>query len=308
VLLPRKERATTTTDGSQRQSMTGFGRGEAGGRGRSYTVEVHSVNHRFLEVRCRLSRRLAGLEQHLTRAIAGRFARGHFEVAIQEKDLEGRARTLSVDIPLARQYVDLLRSLRQELGIAGEVTLDLVAGQRELVTVEETGESLDELWPEIEPALRSALDALREMRAQEGAALVAALERHLDDIAAILARVIARGPELVALHRTRLRERLAELLEGRPLDFERLEQEVAIIADRGDVTEECDRLASHVAQFRDTLPAAGPQGRRLDFLLQEMNREANTIGSKAADAILARDVIELKTAIERLREQVQNLE
>jgi uncharacterized protein (TIGR00255 family) len=183
-----------------------------------------------------------------------------------------------------------------------------VANQRELISVEETEDSLEDVWGEVEPALQNALDALGAMRGQEGAALVAALLRHLDDIAAILGRVIVRGPEIVAMHRTRLRERLAELLEGRPLDPQRLEQEVAILADRGDVTEECDRLASHVTQFRDTLGLAGPQGRRLDFLLQEINREANTIGSKAADAVLAREVVELKTAIERLREQVQNLE
>ncbi len=290
------------------KSMTGFGRGEAGGHGRSYTVEVHSVNHRFLEVRCRLPRRLGGLEQHVTRAISGRFARGHFEVAVQEKDVDGRARTLSVDVPLARQYLDVLRSLQKELGVPGEVTLDLLAGQRELIAIEETAESLDDLWGEIKPAVLVALDALADMRQQEGAALVAALERHLDEIRASLARIVARAPELVAAHRARLKERLTELLEGRPLDPQRVEQEVAIIADRGDVTEECDRLASHVAQFKATLGAAGPQGRRLDFLLQEMNREANTVGSKAADAVLATEVVELKTAIERLREQVQNLE
>ena len=291
-----------------RQSMTGFGRGETTARSRTYTVEVHSVNHRFLEVRCRLSRRLAGLEQHLTRAVAGRFARGHFEVAIQEKDLEGRPRSLTLDVPLARQYVELLRSLQATLALPGEVTLALVAAQRELIAVEETAESLDDLWGDLEPAVARALDALSAMRADEGAALVAALERHLDEIVAILGRVKARAPELVTAHRARLQERLADLLNGRPLDPQRLEQEVAILADRGDVTEECDRLASHVGQFRTTLGAAGPQGRRLDFLLQEMNREVNTIGSKSADVLLATDVVELKTAVERLREQVQNLE
>jgi uncharacterized protein (TIGR00255 family) len=288
--------------------MTGFGRGEAGGAGRSYTVEVHSVNHRFLEVRCRLPRRLSGLEQHVTRVVQARFARGHFEVAVQEKDVAARTRSLKADRPLVRQYVELLRGLQAELGLAGAVTLDLVASQRELIAFEETEDTLEDVWGEVEPAVQRALDALAAMRATEGAALVAALERHLAGITGLLAGMGARAPELVAAHRARLRARLTDLLEGRPVDPQRLEQEVAIIADRGDVTEECDRLASHVGQFRDAVHLAGPQGRRLDFLLQEMNREANTMGSKSADAVLAQEVVDLKTAIERLREQVQNLE
>jgi len=288
--------------------MTGFGRGEAAGRGRTYTVEVHSVNHRFQEVRARLPKRLAGLESRLQRAVQQRFARGHFEVAVQEKELDGRARTLKVDVPLARQYVELLQALQQELNLPGRVTLEMLAGQRDLIAVEDSEETLEDAWAEMEPALSAALDSLTAMRTQEGAALVQALRRHLDEIDGVLSRVVGRTSDLVAAHRNRLRERVAELLDGRLPDPLRLEQEVALLAERGDVTEECDRLRSHLGQFRETLNQAGPQGRRLDFLLQEMNREANTIGSKAADASLAQDVVELKTAIERLREQVQNLE
>jgi uncharacterized protein (TIGR00255 family) len=288
--------------------MTGFGRGEAAGRDRTYTVEVHSVNHRFQEVRARLPKRLAGLESRLQRAVQQRFARGHFEVSIQEKDLEGRARTLKVDLRLARQYVELLQALQKELDLPGQVTLEMLAGQRDLIAVEDSEETLDDAWAEMEPALAAALDNLTVMRTQEGAALVQALRRHLDEIDGVLSRVVGRTSDLVTAHRNRLRERVAELLEGRLPDPLRLEQEVALLAERGDVAEECDRLLSHLTQFRETLGNAGPQGRRLDFLLQEMNREANTIGSKAADASLAQDVVELKTAIERLREQVQNLE
>ncbi len=288
--------------------MTGFGRGEAVGRGRTYTVEVHSVNHRFQEIRARLPKRLAGLESRLQRAVQQRFARGHFEVSVQEKELDGRARTLKLDLLLARQYVELLRGLQQELDLPGHVTLDMVAGQRDLIAVEDSEETLEDAWAEMEPAVVAALDSLTAMRTQEGAALVHALRRHLDEIDGVLARVVGRTSDLVTAHRNRLRARVAELLDGRLPDPVRLEQEVALLAERGDVTEECDRLRSHVTQFRETLHQAGPQGRRLDFLLQEMNREANTVGSKATDASLAQDVVELKTAIERLREQVQNLE
>lgn len=288
--------------------MTGFGRGEAIGRGRAYTVEVHSVNHRFQEIRARLPKRLMGLESRLQRAVQQRFARGHFEVSVQERDLDGRARTLKLDLSLARQYVELLRRLQDELGLSGTVTLEMVADQRDLITIEESEETLDDAWAEMEPAVTAALDSLMTMRTQEGAALVHALHRHLDEIDGVLAGVMGRTADLVTTHRNRLRTRVVELLDGRLPDPVRLEQEVVLLAERGDVTEECDRLRSHVAQFRETLRQAGPQGRRLDFLLQEMNREANTVGSKAADANLAQDVVELKTAIERLREQVQNLE
>ncbi|RPI04421.1 MAG: YicC family protein [Zetaproteobacteria bacterium] len=288
--------------------MTGFGRGETSGRGRTYTVEVQSVNHRFLEVRCRLPKRLAGLEPRFQRAVQQRFARGHVEMSIQEKDLEGRGRTLKVDLPLARQYVELLRALQREMDLPGQVTLEMLAGQRELISIEESEDTVEEVWDELEPALLDALDALTTMRCREGAALVEALRRHLDEIDGTLSRVVERTADLVTAHRNRLRERVADLLDGRLPDPLRLEQEVALLAERGDVAEECDRLRSHLAQFRATLDLAGPQGRRLDFLLQEMNREANTIGSKAADAGLAHDVVSLKTSIERLREQVQNLE
>ncbi|MBI4537657.1 MAG: YicC family protein [candidate division NC10 bacterium] len=291
-----------------RDSMTGFGRGEAAAAGRAYRLEVYAVNHRFLEVRCRLPRRLQALEPKLQQAVKGRFARGHFEVSVQEKDLGGGTRRLAVDAALAREYVELLGRLQRELGLPGEVTLGLVASQRDLIVVEEAEAPVEEAWAALLPALEAALDELAAMRRREGEALVAALARELSAIEGGVARILQRAPEAVQAQRERLRERIAELLAGRELDPGRLEQEVAILADRGDVTEECDRLRSHLGQFRATLAQAGPQGRRLEFLLQEMGREANTTGSKSADAQLAHEVVELKAALERLREQVQNLE
>jgi len=288
--------------------MTGFGRGEAVGRVRAFTVEVQSVNHRFLEVRCRVPKRLAGLEPRIQQAVQERFSRGHVEVSVTDKDLDGRGRSLKVDVPLAMQYVDALRSLQQALGLPGEVTLEMLTAQRDLIAVEESSESLDESWEELAPALRKALDTVGEMRRREGEALVASLRAHLDEVEATLAGIVGRAPDITRAQRDRLRERVAELLDGHLADPARLEQEVALLAERGDVAEECDRLRSHLHQFRAVLEQAGPQGRRLDFLLQEMNREVNTIGSKSADAALAHEVVRLKTSIERLREQVQNLE
>ncbi len=288
--------------------MTGFGRGETIGRSRAFTVEVQSVNHRFLEVRCRVPKRLTGLEPRIQQAIQERFSRGHFDVLVLDKDLDGRGRSLKVDVPLAMQYVDALRSLQQALGLPGEVTLEMLTAQRDLIAVEESPESLDESWGELSLALAKALDALAEMRRREGEALAANLRAHLGEVEATLAGIVERAPVLIQAQRDRLRERVAELLDGRLPDPARLEQEVALLAERSDVAEECDRLRSHLAQFRAGLEQPGAQGRRLDFLLQEMQREANTIGSKSADAVLAHEVVRLKTSIERLREQVQNLE
>jgi len=288
--------------------MTGFGRGESTRGGRAFTVEVQSVNHRFLEVRCRVPKRLPGLEPRIQQAIQQRFARGHFEVMVLDKDLDGRSRTLKVDVPLAVQYVDALRTLQQTLGLPGEMTLEMLTAQRDLIAVEESAESLDESWEALLPALTGALEALAEMRRHEGVVLEAVLKKHLEEVEAILAGIVRRAPDLTRAQRDRLRERVADLLDGRQLDPGRLEQEVALLAERSDVAEECDRLQSHLGQFRASLKQPGPQGRRLDFLLQEMHREVNTLGAKSADAALAHEVVGLKTCIERLREQVQNLE
>ncbi|HWT83683.1 MAG TPA: YicC/YloC family endoribonuclease, partial [Candidatus Methylomirabilis sp.] len=155
-----------------RASMTGFGRGEATAGGRTFTVEVQSVNHRFLEVRSRVPKRLTSLEPRIQQAVQERFSRGHFEVTILEKGLDSRGRTLKIDVPLAMQYVDALRSLQQALSLPGEVTLEMLTAQRDLIAVEEDVESVDASWAEVLPALAKALDALTEMRRHEGEALV----------------------------------------------------------------------------------------------------------------------------------------
>jgi uncharacterized protein (TIGR00255 family) len=191
--------------------MTGFGRGEATGQSRAFTVEVQSVNHRFLEVRCRVPKRLTGLEPRIQQAIQARFSRGHFDVLVLDKDLDGRGRTLKVDVPLATQYVDALRTLQQALGLPGEVTLEMLTAQRDLIAVEESVESLDESWGELSPALTEALDALTEMRRREGEALVTNLRAHLGEVETTLAGIVERAPTLVQAQRDRLREQVQNL-------------------------------------------------------------------------------------------------
>jgi len=290
-------------------SMTGFGRGEQITPSRRYLCELQSVNHRYLEVRSRLPRRLAGLDLLIQRAVQGRFARGRIDVTVTEELPDGEPRKLRLNRTLALEYLSAFKALQAELGLPGEVTLEFLCSQRDLfeVEVDEAG-SPEADWPEIQAALERAMEGLAEMRRDEGGALKAALLGHLDQVEAILAGIIARAPEVVRSYKNRLEIRLQRLLEGKTVDPGRLEQEVALLADRSDIAEEVARLTSHLRQFRESIGQQGPHGRRSEFLLQEMQREANTIGAKANDAKISQDVIALKSMLEQLREQVQNVE
>lgn len=290
-------------------SMTGFGRGEQITPSRRYLCELQSVNHRYLEVRSHLPRRLVGLDLLIQRAVQGRFARGRIDVTVTEELPDGEPRKLRLNRTLALEYLSAFKALQAELGLPGEVTLEFLCSQRDLFEVEgdEAG-SPEADWPEIQAALERAMEGVAEMRRDEGRALKAALLGHLDQVEAILAGIIARAPEVVRSYKNRLEIRLQRLLEGKTVDPGRLEQEVALLADRSDIAEEVARLTSHLGQFRESIGQQGPHGRRSEFLLQEMQREANTIGAKANDAKISQDVIALKSILEQLREQVQNVE
>lgn len=290
-------------------SMTGFGRGECVTPSKRYVCELQSVNHRYLEVRSRLPKRLSGLELQVLRAVQGRFARGRFDVTVVEEPSDERPRKLRLNRTLAREYLDAFKTLQEELGISGEVTLELLFSQRDLFEMEgEEPGTLEVDWPEVRSALEGAMNGLAEMRREEGRSLEAVLLGHLDLVEAILAAIAARAPEVVRGYKSRLEARLHGLLEGKLLDPGRLDQEVALLADRSDIAEEVARLVSHLRQFRDFIQQQGPHGRRMEFLLQEMQREANTIGAKANDAKISQDVVSLKSTLEQLREQVQNAE
>ncbi len=288
--------------------MTGYGRGESTGAGRTFIVEAQSLNHRYLEVRARVPRRLTSLEHRVHAEVQRRFARGRFDLTVSERLAGERPRHLRVDQGLAAAYVDALRQLQSIGGLGGEVTLDHLVAQRDLLIHDEEEESIDAAWADIRPALGAALDALEAMRVREGRALETEIAAHLGAVESVLGGVQERVPRVVRAQKERLQARLAELMDGRPLDPGRLEQEAAVLADRADVSEECARLRSHLAQFRGLLGEGGSQGRRFDFLLQEMNREANTIGSKSADAEIGHLVVTMKAELEKIREQVQNVE
>lgn len=290
------------------KSMTGYGRADGATATHVYTVEVQAFNHRFTDVRIRLPRTLASLEHGLQREIRERVHRGRFDVQVTEKLSGEITRTLRIDRGAIQQYVGALRELQRELDLGGQVTIEALMGMRDLVTLEATEVDMAEAGALLGQLLQAALDEVDSMRRKEGENLAQSLEICLSQVEAGLATVEIRAPEIVEGYRTRLQERVRALL-GAPLsDPDRLVQEVALLAERSDITEECTRLKSHIQQFRTIIQGRGPHGRRLDFLLQEMHREVNTLGTKAADATISPAVVEMKADLERLREQVQNIE
>jgi len=289
------------------RSMTGFGSGRGSSGGEEVDVEVRSVNHKFCEVKARLPRELSAAEVEIAKTVKDRLARGGVEVAVRRG---GAAATFTprIDVALAESYARAFAEIQARLSLPGQVTLAEILAADGVVRLEEREMNADAAREALRRALGAALDALVAMRAREGEALARDLAGRLDAIAVLASRVAELVPRTVEAHRARLAERVAELARGVPVDPTRLAQEVALFADRTDVTEELTRLASHVAQARALLGLAEPAGRKLDFLVQEMHREANTIGSKSQSAEIAGQVVSLKAEIERIREQVQNVE
>jgi uncharacterized protein (TIGR00255 family) len=289
------------------RSMTGFGAGRGSAGAEELDVEVRSVNHKYCEVKVRLPRELAALEVDAAKAVRERLARGGVDVSVRRA---GAAGTVAprVDAPLAEAYARAFAEVKARLGLAGAVTLADVVGAEGVVRLEERALDVDGAREALRAALGTALDALVAMRAREGEALGRDLASRLDAVEALVARAATLVPQAVEHHRDRLAERVQELTRGIALDPARLAQEVALFADRTDVTEEVTRLRSHLGQARALLAGAEPAGRKLDFLVQEMHREVNTIGSKSQSAEIAAIVVSAKAEIERLREQVQNVE
>ncbi|MFZ5816713.1 MAG: YicC/YloC family endoribonuclease [Bacillota bacterium] len=290
------------------RSMTGFGRGEATGEPGKVTVEMKAVNHRFSEVVFRMPRQFNVHEDQARKLILAQVARGRVEVFISW-EAAAKARGVKVDKELALAYHNALKELAGEIGSKSELTLDTLAKLPDVLSVEEGSVSDEEVWSVLEPALSEALANLVAMREREGAALVADLADRLDKIEAFRQTVAERAPQVVEEYRQKLTRRLEELLpQGNAVDPQRLAQEVALFADRADIAEEIARLGSHIAQFRAAFAEGEAIGRKLDFLVQELGREVNTIGSKANDAAITAAVIAAKGELEKVREQVQNIE
>lgn len=290
------------------RSMTGFGRGEASGEAGKITVEIKAVNHRFSEVLFRMPRQFGALEERARKLILAQVTRGRLEVYISW-EASAEARGVKVDKDLALAYYNALKQLAGEIGSNSEISLDTLARLPDVLSVCDAEVTDDQIWAVLEPALHQAVAHLVAMREREGAALLADLTERLDRIAEFRAGLVTRAPQVVQEYRERLERRLGELLpQGNAVDPQRLAQEVAIFADRADITEEIQRLASHIEQFRQALQSGDAVGRKLDFLVQELGREVNTVGSKANDAAITAAVVAAKSELEKIREQVQNLE
>ncbi len=289
------------------RSMTGYGKGEASYGGGRVTVEIRSVNHRYGEIYVKLPRNLIAFENDVRKLVSERLKRGKIEVFVQQEP-GGEVAPLAVNFALAKAYQEALTSLKSRLGLAGEVSVQLVAQQRDVLTAEDD-HSLDAALREaLLSAVSGAVEALEVMRSREGEALLDDLRKRMETVAALAGNVERRAPVVVSEYAVRLKDRLSQLAADSTVNEERLAQEVAIMADRCDITEELVRLGSHLKQFESALTLSEPVGRKMDFLLQEMSREVNTVGSKANDAEITVHVVEMKTEIEKIREQVQNIE
>jgi len=292
-------------------SMTGFGRSTCEVDGLGLEVEARSVNHRHLDLRIRLPRVLADEENRLKKRIQAELSRGKVDITVSLV-MESSESTLEIDETIAAQYVEAAQNLRERHGLTQELGVSSLLSLPGVTRLIETEVDPQTLVGPLERSIDEAIAALVAMRVAEGATLAAEFEGRLAHVVDLADRFEARSEEVVEVARQRLKKRADQIKRDVGLvDEARLHQEIVIAADRLDITEELVRLRSHVDQFRETLASAGnhsPVGRRLDFLLQELGREANTVGSKASDAPLAQDVVELKTELERIREQVQNVE
>lgn len=289
------------------RSMTGCGRSQQREGAWEVTVELKAVNHRFLDIACRLPRSLAFLDEIVRKALNARLQRGHVDVFVTVARTDASDRQVQVDEALAAAYRDAAERLAEVLGRAQRLDLAQLMAMEGVVTVTESDMDEEAVSAACRRAMDEAIDQLCAMRAREGDSLRADLTVHLDAAAALRENILLRAPKVVEDYRTRLQQRLAQLgADG--VEPQRVAQEVAIMADRCAIDEELSRLQSHISQLRAYLDAQGETGKKMDFLIQEMNREANTIGSKASDAQIAQLVVDLKSEIEKLREQVQNVE
>lgn len=292
------------------RSMTGYGRAEAILSGRKFVVEMKSVNHRYLEISLRLPGMLLSLDTEIKKRIGEQFSRGRIEATVRvESDgiTENNGR-LTLNLPLARNYHALLCQLKEELRLEEEISLAMLTGFRDVFVPTESFQDPTVLWEGLAKLLDEAMRTLAEMRAREGESLQRDLTQRLSLIACFLEAVAKRSPQVVCEYQKRLGDRIRELTGDLVIDESRLLQEVAIMAEKSDITEEIVRFRSHIEQFTDLLTIGDGAGRKIDFLIQEMGREVNTIGAKSGDAEISRNVIEIKSELAKLREQVQNIE
>lgn len=290
------------------KSMTGYGRAESVTDKKKITVEIKSVNHRFSDYNIKVPRQYGFLEERVRIAVSNAVARGKIDVYVNVESVGDADKIITVNKELAGDYLTALNELCAEFGIENDITVSSLAQFSDIFRAEPKRDDEEELWQTVKSVLDEALDAFIAMREREGGRIEEDLRTRIGYMRSLAQRVDERSPQIVADYREKLYAKINELLEGRDIDDTRVLTEVAIFADKIAVNEETVRLASHYDEFESIISSGKPAGRKLDFLIQEINRECNTIGSKASDLETARIVVELKGEIEKLREQIQNIE
>ena len=290
------------------KSMTGFGRYELSEGERKITVEMKAVNHRYLDVTLKMPKKLNFFESAIRTLLKEYVQRGKIDVFITYEDLSSKGATLTYNRAVAAQYMDYFRQMAEEFDLDNNVKVTDLARCPEVLTLEDQQDDEEEIWQMLEQAVRGACEKFVETRVREGEALKTDLLAKLDEMLGLVAVIEERSPQIVKEYRTKLENKVLELLADTQMDEGRIATEVTIFADKICVDEEIVRLKSHIEAMKNALKAGGSIGRKLDFIAQEMNREANTTLSKANDLALADCAIDLKTGIEKVREQIQNLE
>ena len=290
------------------KSMTGFGRAEVSNDQYRLSVEVKSVNSRFLDLSIKMPKKFNALEANIRNTVKEYISRGKVDLFITYESFSEKGKALRLDLPLAKEYLESMRTLVDALGVEDNVKVTNLAALPDVLVLSEESEDEDALWESLKPSLVGALERFAETRVMEGENLQKDLLGKLSEMEAIVNRIDERSPEITAAYEVRLRAKVSELLEGTGIDEALIVQEVTIYSDNICTDEERVRLHSHIKNMRTKLQNGGLVGRELDFVAQEMNREANTTLSKANDLIVSEDAIGLKTLIEKIREQIQNLE
>ena len=290
------------------KSMTGFGRGEGETTLGKVFVESRSINHRFCDISIKLPKRLAPFESRIKELIRAEVSRGRIDVSLKlDATGEGKIQ-LNVDLHLAEQYHKVLQTLKEKLQLKGDISLELFVGAKDMITAKEELEDVEPYWQEIVPILKQSLKDMDKMKRSEGELLARDLQQRFERIVQQMELVKQQFPSSLNSYWTRLNERLRSFLGATEVDQSRFQQEIAFLAERFDITEEIVRAESHFKQFIGLLPVEEPIGRKMDFLLQEIHREVNTISAKANDAEISQRMVEIKGELERIREQVQNIE
>ena len=291
------------------RSMTGFGHGEVSNdKNQKVTVEMKSVNHRYCDISLKLPKKLAMFEANIRNIMKEYASRGKIDIYVSYEDLSETAVSLHYNQAMAEEYMQVFKKMQEDFNIETKITAEALAKYPEVVTIEEVQQDEEVWWELLEAALRQAAEKFVETRTIEGANLKRDLLGKLDQMAADVAFIEERSPQIIAEYRSKLEEKVKEFLEDSTIEENRIAAEVTLYADKIAVDEEIVRLQSHISSMTDVLESDESIGRKLDFMAQEMNREAKTILSKSSDVDLADHAIELKTNVEKVREQIQNIE